>query len=337
MDLLLSADETDLATSVERYLAASMSTPHLRQRLQAGEPLDDADWKAAGALGMFSLGLPEEAGGAGCPVVEEMLVFRALGRHLAPVGFLSQVIATRLAHLTDQPDLRDLLAAGTQSTSICLTDRSQAGPRRVCGLTGSAFLLEDRDGALTLFPQAMLPAGQPVECLDPSTELSLVATEGVDPTARLDGPAAEQLRLLGTLLSAAMLVGIAEAARDAAVAYAKQREQYGRLIGVNQAVKHPCAEMATRCEATSSLLFFAALALRDGRSDAGFQVAAAKRLAAGAAYFCTRTNVQVHGGMGVTWEHDAHLLVTRTHLLDHLFGDVRHQQQQLLALAPSIP
>jgi len=81
--------------------------------------------------------------------------------------------------------------------------------------------------------------------------------------------------------------------------------QFGRPIGVNQAVKHACADMATRCEAASSLLFFAALGLREGRPDAAFQVAAAKRIATAAAYANARANVQIHGGMGFTWSTSA--------------------------------
>jgi len=77
--------------------------------------------------------------------------------------------------------------------------------------------------------------------------------------------------------------------------------------------------------------------VRDKRDDAAFGVAAAKRIATKAAYENARASVQIHGGMGFTWEHDAHLLLTRAHLLDQLFGDVRRQQAALLATAPSIP
>jgi alkylation response protein AidB-like acyl-CoA dehydrogenase len=151
------------------------------------------------------------------------------------------------------------------------------------------------------------------------------------------GEGSSDLTLLGSVLISAMLVGVAEATRDMGVEYAKQRVQYGKPIGSYQAIKHPCADMATRCEAAVSLLLFAALAVREGRPDAVFQVAAAKRIATQAALENSRANVQIHGGMGYTWEHDAHLYVTRARVLNQVFGDVHAQQATLLATAPSVP
>jgi alkylation response protein AidB-like acyl-CoA dehydrogenase len=95
--------------------------------------------------------------------------------------------------------------------------------------------------------------------------------------------------------------------------------------------------MAVRCEAASSLLLLAALAVRDGRPDAVFQVAAAKRTAVLAAIGNARADVQVHGGMGFTWDNDAHLFLTRAHLLDQLFGDRHAVRTDLLQHAPAMP
>jgi alkylation response protein AidB-like acyl-CoA dehydrogenase len=336
VDLLLSPDEADLTASIEQFLEREMSTSHLRERLRHGERIGARGWTAAGSLGIFSLGLPAEAGGAGCAFVEEALVFRALGRHLAPVEYAGQVIATRMAHTTSNESLRAAFAEGRSPVAVALADTTEAAAR-IFGLPSATHVLEDRGDALVLLAAADLPAAEAVDCLDPSTDLALVETGAVTAALEVTGAEAEHLRVLGSLLTAAMLVGIAEATRDAGVAYAKERVQFGRLIGANQAVKHPCADMATRCEAAAALLFFAALAIRDGRADAAFQVAAAKRIATGAAYDNSRTNVQVHGGMGVTWEHDAHLFVTRTHVCDRLFGDVRHQQHVLLEEAAAVP
>jgi alkylation response protein AidB-like acyl-CoA dehydrogenase len=162
-----------------------------------------------------------------------------------------------------------------------------------------------------------------------------VEATGVRPEIVASQAQQDQLSLLGAVLVTAMLVGIAEATLDASVAYAKERVQFGKPIGVHQAVKHRCADMATGCEAAASLLFFAAIALRDGRDDVAFQVRAAKVIATEAARENTRSNVQIHGGMGYTWEHDAHLYVSRFQVLDQLFGDLRSQQERLLDLEPS--
>jgi alkylation response protein AidB-like acyl-CoA dehydrogenase len=328
---LLSADDAGLVGSVEVFLERELSTARLRERLRTGTPYADDAWTAAGSLGVFSLGLPVEARGTGLPAVEEALVFRALGRHLAPVSFLGQVLGARIAQAAGNTELRDAVAEGRSRIGLLLPSGA------AYDLPGSDHALCETGAGVALVSTAALPVTEPLECLDPTTSLTVLDPAGVAPTAAVDGAAGEDLRLLGVLLTAAMLVGIAEATRDAAVAYAKQRVQSGRLIGANQAVKHPCADMATRCEAASSLLFFAALALRDGRSDAAFQVAAAKRIATGAAYDNSRANVQIHGAMGVTWEHDAHLFVTRTRVLDHLFGDLRAQQKRLLTSSAAVP
>lgn len=337
MDLLPSVDQLDMVEAIEQFLTRELSTTHLHERLRAGSQLDRAAWMTAAELGIFSLGLPEEAGGAACPAVEEALVFRALGRHLAPVGFLGSVLAVRMAHAAGAKELRDAVAKGSQVVALALPARSGAGHLDVIDLPRSALLLHGPVGMPVLTSTEGLAAGEALDCLDPSTELTRLPVPELPTPIDVPEEDLAGIALLGTLLTAAMLVGIAEAARDASVAYAKERIQFDRPIGVHQAIKHPCVDMATRCEAAASLLFFAALALRDGRPDAEFQVAAAKRIATSAAYENSRANVQIHGGMGVTFEHDAHLLLTRAHLLDQLLGDVRHQQLTLIQAAPSMP
>jgi alkylation response protein AidB-like acyl-CoA dehydrogenase len=132
-----------------------------------------------------------------------------------------------------------------------------------------------------------------------------------------------------------MLCGVGEEARDQAARYAKERFQFGRAIGVFQAVKHRCADMAVRSEAAWSQTVYAALALRDGHADAGLHVSSAKVLATDAAIENASSNVQVHGGYGFTTEFDAHLLVKRAHVLDRMAGLARiHVATVLAAPAP---
>ena len=334
MDLLPSSEQLDMVSTVEAWLAGELSRPHLHERLRTGAALGGNTWVRAADLGLFSLGLPEDAGGAACPVAEEALVARALGRHLAPVSFLGSVLGARLAHAAGDPALRDDLAEGRSRVAVALPVLPGTGTVDVVDLPGADRVLAVADGVLTL--TRVDPAGaEDRESLDPSSSIHrLPAAQLTDPVV---APHGTQLVLLGRLLAAAMLVGLAEAARDAAVGYAKTREQFGRPIGVHQAIKHPCADMAVRCEAASSLLLLAALALRDGRPDAVFQVSAAKRTAVLAALENARADVQIHGGMGFTWENDAHLFLTRAHLLDQLFGDRYALRADLLAHAPAMP
>ena len=135
---------------------------------------------------------------------------------------------------------------------------------------------------------------------------------------------------LGQLGTAAMLVGLAEAALDLIVEYAKIRETFGRKIGCWQAVRHPCADMAVRVEAARSQLWYAAAAMKEARGDAAAHLDAAKHLANQAAVANADACIQLHGGIGVTDEHDAHLLLKHALLLSRLFGCKRGLLARLL-------
>ena len=135
---------------------------------------------------------------------------------------------------------------------------------------------------------------------------------------------------MGQLATAAQLVGIAEAVLDQIVDYAKVRETFGRKIGSWQAVRHPCADMAVRLEAARSQLWFAATAMKEGRSDAVVHLDAAKHQANQAAAANADTNIQLHGGIGVTDEHHAHLYMKHALVLAKLFGGKRDLLARLL-------
>jgi alkylation response protein AidB-like acyl-CoA dehydrogenase len=135
---------------------------------------------------------------------------------------------------------------------------------------------------------------------------------------------------MGALGTAAMLVGIAEASLDQIVEYAKVRETFGKKIGSWQAVRHPCADMAVRLESARSQLWFAAAAMKEGRSDAAVHLDAAKLLANQAAMANADSNIQLHGGIGVTDEHNAHLFLKHALVLSKLFGAKRSLLGRLL-------
>jgi alkylation response protein AidB-like acyl-CoA dehydrogenase len=147
--------------------------------------------------------------------------------------------------------------------------------------------------------------------------------------ARSEGPA---ISLLGRGGIAAMQLGVSEAVRDMIVEYAKVRETFGRPIGSYQAVRHPCAEMALRCEASRAQLFVAAISLRDGLADAALQINAAKLIANDAAIKNVGTNLQLHGGIGTTDEHDAHLFLKRAHMTARWFGGDKVVLKEILAV-----
>jgi alkylation response protein AidB-like acyl-CoA dehydrogenase len=290
-------------------------------------------WRRLAELGLVGLGLPEEAGGLGLPVVEEALVFRVLGRHLAPVGLLASVLAARLAHASGDDSLRKGLVEGEVRAGIALPGDPGYGtdPVVVADLPAGGLLVHD--AAL----RSAASPGSPLASVDPTTTLVAVRLDEMSIPRDVPPGAASEVTALGAVLAAAMLVGSAEACRDLSVSHAATRVQFDRPIGVHQAIKHRCADMAVGCEAASTMLAFASLALRDGRVDAPFHVAAAKRVAGRTALSLAHSTVQVHGGMGFTWEHDAHLHLARARLLDRLAGTPGDQRRALLATAPQIP
>ena len=184
-----------------------------------------------------------------------------------------------------------------------------------------AVLVFDADGVRLVERGALdgVPVPRP---LDPLTPLHRVESL---PRGEAVGGAdvAAQLQLDGAALVAASLLGIAEAVTDMAVAYAKQREQFGRPIGSFQAVKHLLADMLTRTEVARAAVYAAGVTLDDpGVGDPARAVAAAKLIAGEAAFVNGKACIQVHGGMGFTWEVDAHLYLKRAWVLDAAFGSV---------------
>ena len=145
-----------------------------------------------------------------------------------------------------------------------------------------------------------------------------------------DEAAATQWWLRGGLLTAALQLGLALGATELAVGYAKEREQFGKPIGAFQAVKHRCADMTTRVEVLRAAVYAAAVTLDgNGVDDPAHTVAVAKTLASSAAAACGKDCVQVHGGMGYTWEVDAHLFLKRAWVHDLAFGDGDHHAERL--------
>jgi alkylation response protein AidB-like acyl-CoA dehydrogenase len=274
-----------------------------------------------GEFGWFGLAVAEAQGGSGLSAVEHALLFREVGRQIGPIDVLTQSLAALTA--SDDDGLRATLLAG--ETGVALAVREPAGLRLLGAPDASLALLADPDGArlVRLAPGA----GAIVPSLDPATSMRSLREEPGPAVAAASGP---DIWRMGQVGAAAMLVGIAEQALDAIVAYAKVRETFGRPIGAYQAVRHPCADMAVRAEAARCQLWYAAAALKEGRADAPDHLNAAKHLANQAAVTNADLNIQLHGGIGVTDEHDAHLLLKHALLLVRIFGSKRQLLTQLL-------
>ena len=317
MFLAPDGDEIAIAAAAAEFLADAMPIARLHEAAPAD--LTPALRHDIGQMGWYALAIPEADGGSGLSAVEHALFFREVGRQCGPVDILAQCLA---AMTSADVTLRGTLLAGDTGVALAVDD----GPGlRLLGAPDAHYALHvTREGSRLLDLADATTPKRP--SLDPATSMRVLPAESA-PVATIDSESVWQMGQLGT---AAMLIGVAEAALNLIVDYAKIRETFGRKIGSYQAVRHPCADMALRVEAARSQLWFAAAALKEGRADAGVHLDAAKHLANQAAIANADTNIQLHGGIGVTDEHNAHLFLKHALVLGKLFGSKRPLLARLL-------
>jgi alkylation response protein AidB-like acyl-CoA dehydrogenase len=332
IDLLPDAEQQQIVDAIGSYLADKLPVARHR-RNSPGASIPPAVWQGMAQLGWFGLGLPESHGGAGYGTAEEALAFRELGRNLAPLQVLGSVMGAKIAHRAGDRTLLDRIAGGKAQVAVAYPNGDDDDALLVLTGSGADYVAGWSDSGcfiagLGTARRNQVPDEHPV---DPTVELMRVNVTRDAKLHRLPGP---ELHLTGLLLSSAMFVGMAEAARDMAVAYAKQRQQFGEPIGAFQSIKHILADTALRAEAALSGTMMAALLAGDGVAAAEPNILAARIVAANAALLNAAANIQVHGGIGFTAECDAHLYVKRANILDQLTGGQRMHQSKL-ALAPA--
>ncbi|MCW2529446.1 MAG: putative Acyl-CoA dehydrogenase [Pseudonocardiales bacterium] len=338
MDLLPTQDQEDIAEAAADFLAKEMPISGIRKRAHEASAVDPQAWSDCAELGLFGLGLPESVGGAECGVPEEMLLFREVGRRLAPGPFLSTVLAGHVAVAAGDSDLAGRIIAGEVLVGMAqpvvageVTGDPLNGELQLIDSVGADYLLVISDRGAGLIETASLNEIRPLQSIDSGTRLARANAAAVSYTYWV--PAGEKsLYLRGVVLVAAELTGIAEACRDMSVEYAKTREQFGRPIGVNQAVKHRCADMALVAEKAKAQLFMAAASAEAGAPDAEFQVRSARIVASQAAHGNVAANIQLHGGMGFTSEFDGHLFVERAEVLEHMMDSREEHLAAIISL-----
>jgi alkylation response protein AidB-like acyl-CoA dehydrogenase len=305
--------EIEIAESAAKFLSRAMPLERLHGRASA---LTSSQRAELAAMGWFALVLPEADGGSGLSAVEHALFHREVGRHCGPVDILAQQLA---AMVTDDPEVR----AGARAVVLAVGEGNTL--RLLGALEATLALHVEGDAARLLDVSATETGARP--SLDPATGMRTVVRGDPKTVVTSSNP---DVRRLGQLGVAAMQVGVAETALALIVEYAKIRETFGRKIGTYQAVRHPCADMALRAEAARCQLWSAAAALKERRSDAQAHLDAAQHLANRAATSNADANIQLHGGIGVTEEHHAHLLLKHSMVLSRLFGSKRAVLARLL-------
>ena len=328
MDLMPSADQDAIRDSVRSFLDAELPMSRVRALCGAAGDAYAPLWRAAAELGLF----------ADYALTEQMVIFEELGRSLAPGPWLGSVLAAQALAAAGHA-AASAVSAGETRVALCVDpwggaltvrgDRLSGTRHAVLGAgLADAFLVVDDAGVLFV-PRG---AGVKVEAaasLDATNPVGTV-TFADAAAARLSAGAAGRRRA-ATVLACAEAVGGISRTVEMSVEYAKVRHQFGKPIGSFQAVKHRCADMAVRAEVARSATTYTAVSVRDGAADADFQVAVAKLLCANAYLQNAADNVQNHGGMGFTWECDAHLFVKRSRAFDATVGPRRAQVDALVA------
>jgi alkylation response protein AidB-like acyl-CoA dehydrogenase len=330
IDLLPSAEQQQIIDSVVEFFERALPVSRLRAPADSWR-IANSLWKEIAGLGWFGLALTEEQDGAGYSLIEEMLVARECGRHVASPALIAAMLAAHVAARAGKPALVEGILSGELRVGLAnaLPDANRASEFHLLDADGAHLVLYWNDEGMGLHERTAFEAGTAVESLDEAVHLVRVTAPNSVPSAWVSAQHCPLPRR-AALLICAQLVGVAEAAKDDAVAYAKTREQFGQPIGAFQALKHECAEMAVQCEAAYAQTFFAGLTENSDLADAEFQGAVAVLLTTQAALHNARANIQIHGGIGFTSECDAHRYLKRAHLLGQLGGGMGRQQRRLL-------
>jgi alkylation response protein AidB-like acyl-CoA dehydrogenase len=356
----------DLRSVVRDYLTASSPSETVRRLMVSDTGYDEVSWRQMAAeLGLHGIAVPEQWGGAGAGTAELAVVFEEMGRALLCSPFFATVALAAQAILASGDD-----AAAEQflpgfvdgSTTATLVLDGRLGPWDPAAVT----LRADRDGtAYRIYGQApvvidghtadvvLAAAGTdagisllavragsdglrrtPLAGLDRTRKMARVEFDGAQAVLiGTDGGAADFLDRtsdLALVALAAEQVGAAQRCLDMAVDYAKNRIQFGRPIGSFQAIKHRCADMLVQVEGARSAESHAAEVA--GTDDLPTAAAVAKMVCSEAFHQVALDNMRIHGGIGFTWEHDAHLFVRRAKATQLIFGDPDYHAQRLATL-----
>lgn len=353
MPIAVTPEHRDLADSVRALVTRVAPSEVLHDALENPVPNPPPYWRAAAEQGLTGMHLSEPVGGQGFGILELAIVLAEFGYGAVPGPFVPSVIASALIAAHD-PDAKVLaeLASGDAIAAYAI-DSGLTATRHgdMLVIRGEVRAVPAAAQASILVLPVAIDSGEEWVVLD-AHELEIEPVRSVDPLrpvahvranavalgddrvlSNLSRPLARAL--MSTLLSAEA-IGVARWATDAAAAYAKIREQFGRPIGQFQAIKHKCAEMIADTERATAAVWDAARAIDESRSqEASFEFAAAvaATLAPAAAQRCAQDCIQVHGGIGYTWEHDTNIYYRRALLLAACFGRAADYPQQVVDIA----
>ncbi|WP_067820710.1 acyl-CoA dehydrogenase [Actinomadura kijaniata] len=353
MAIGLTEEHEALAESVRGFAERNVPATVVRAALEADAETRPAFWGGLAEQGLLGLHLPEEHGGQGYGLLELAVVLEELGRAAAPGPFLPTVLASTAVNASSnakaRAELLPKLADGSLTGAVALagaltgvrdqdglTVTGTADPVLGAGLADVLVLPVEVDGTTEwVAVDAAAVTVTPVESLDKVRRVARVEARDVAVTADrvLDGLTTGRVRDLAAALFGAEAAGAAGWLVTTAAEYAKVREQFGRPIGQFQGVKHKAARMLIQLEQARAAAWDAARALDEGTEQAGFAAAVAAVVAADAGVQTARDAIQILGGIGFTWEHDAHVYLRRALTLRALLGPAKEWAAKVAELA----
>ena len=350
MDFDLSDDQLALRGAARDLLDGLASPAQVRAHTGNTDLYDGPLWAAMVEQGWLGVELAEESGGLGLGAVELAVLLEEIGRHVAPVPFRSTALALGACARAGRADEVGALLSGARIACIAWSRRADAVQATRTGdawtLTGRADPVIDAPAADLAIVPALGPDGPALFAVSlgdtarPDRESAMDLTRPLG-WLHFDATAAEHLggadavdALLdrGATFTAAEMLGSAQRVLDMATEYAKERVQFGRPIGSFQAVKHRCADMLVDVEGMRSTVYWAAWCIGAGDPDASIAASTTKTWCSDASKRVMASGLQVHGGIGFTWEHDLHFFLKRAQLDQLAFGDASYHRQRLTAL-----
>jgi alkylation response protein AidB-like acyl-CoA dehydrogenase len=363
MNFAWSEEQDEFRRQTRRWLSENSASRQVRALMESELGFERSQWKEMAQLGWQGMAIPEEFGGAGFGYLELAILFEEMGRTLLPAPFLSTVglAAPLILELGSDEQRRELLpaiASGDKVVAVAFTEPDGSWELGKVGATATkqangwtldgtkSFVIDGlgADDVLVLARagrelNVFWVAGDDIErrgleTMDMTRKLAELKFDSVRvPDERRLGTAAETsfARVLekAIVLLANEQVGGAEKCLEMSVEYAKTRHQFGRPIGSFQAIKHKCADMLVQVESAKSAAYYAAWAAAEDEEELRTVAPLAKSYCSEAYFHCAADNIQIHGGIGFTWEHDAHLYFKRAKSSQLLFGDPAYHRAVL--------
>ena len=322
-------DQHSIKATAKEFLASRFKADKVRELAEAGT-YDDALWREMTELGWAGIFIGEEHGGQGLGVVELVILMEELGYALAPSPFLSNAAAGLVIQHAGSDAQRERwlpgIASGEARGTVGVVTN---GAAPLVPDADSAEVIVLVDGASATLLEASAASTTHVDTIDSTRRFSRVETGSGE---ALPGDAWGGVDRISTGL-AAELTGVSQRAMEMAVEYARERKQFDRPIGVNQAVSHRCAQMLLEVEGARAAAYYAGWAADHEPETLALAASMAKSYASDAGFRVPASSLQVHGGIGFTWEHDLHFFLKRGRTDATLFGDSRFHRERVAELA----